>query len=105
LIPGKERGDAIPLILPLYAPLKALLPVFRSNLKTLAPVFSGLLLQGSQDVSLFDSQDTPDSDFGHNPHTHRCPLGRRHVAHTLLDGCVIRVFRIERFLQRAIRLT
>jgi hypothetical protein len=101
LVPGKERGNTVP-VLSFLASFQALLPGFRSHQLAIASVFSGLLLQRSQDIPLIHGQDTPNSDFGQNPHTHCGRLSGRDIADTLLDHLVIGVVRIQRFFKSPI---
>jgi hypothetical protein len=75
-------------------------------LQTLYPLLAtplfGLLLQRSQDNSLFRSQHSPNSDFGQNPHSHCGSLSSCHLTHALFNYRLVRILGIKRGFEGAV---
>jgi hypothetical protein len=84
--------------------LSSLLSFLRRNQQAFPSNLFGLLLESAQESPLFRSQDPPDSDFGQDPHPHRCSLSRRHVVYALFYYCLIGILGIQRFFEGAISL-
>jgi hypothetical protein len=99
----KEWCESITLILQTLRSLLATsLSFIGPVLESFTPEFFGLLLQRSQDSSLFRSQHPPNSDFGQNPHSHRGSLSRRHLTHALFNYRLVRILSIKRGFEGAV---
>jgi hypothetical protein len=98
----KQWRQPVSLVLNVPALFASQLSVLSIIQAALLSGFYRLLLQGSQESSLFPGQDTPNPEFGRNPHSHRRSLRGRNIAHALFYHCFVRIVGIQRFVQRFI---